>query len=330
VTIPSILYVLRWQVRDTFRQSIGSRVFWLVLGLTLLAILLCLSVRIEGFTARMPVGEIELFGPDGQPFTGRTPQRGHLSLGFGLVRPEVGRDGTGEVLALEMLLAKFLAGGIGIVLALLWTCDFIPSMLRADKAGALLTKPVPRWLLLVGKYLGAVALVAAQTTVFVVGTWLALAFKTQVWLPGYLFTIPVVVLLFAILYSVSVLLAVWTRSAAVCLTGTLLFWAASSWVVQARHELEARPVLAPEAAAAPVVERRFAEAGYWVLPKTVDLLLLLHTLVPPAGKAAPTLPLLDALEKRSAFHPGVSLVCSLLFGGVVVALAASRFTRLDY
>ena len=60
MNLPSALYVLRWMVRDTFRQSLGSRAFWLILGLSGLAILLCLSIRIEGYTAITPAGAAAL------------------------------------------------------------------------------------------------------------------------------------------------------------------------------------------------------------------------------------------------------------------------------
>src|SRR5437868_4364666 len=143
MNLPTALYVLRWMVRDTFRQALGSRAFWLVLGLNGLAILLCLSVSIDGFTAITPEGEIELMGRDNQPFVGLATQRGHTSLAFGLIRIDQGREGRSDVLFLQSLLAKFGAGAMGILLVLLWTSGFFPEFLEPDAASVLLAKPVP-------------------------------------------------------------------------------------------------------------------------------------------------------------------------------------------
>ena len=32
---PAVLYALRWLIHDTFRQTLSSRVFWILLGLSL-------------------------------------------------------------------------------------------------------------------------------------------------------------------------------------------------------------------------------------------------------------------------------------------------------
>src|SRR5262249_19062538 len=45
---PSSLYATRWLVKDTFRQAKASGILWLMLGISGLAILLCLSVEIAG------------------------------------------------------------------------------------------------------------------------------------------------------------------------------------------------------------------------------------------------------------------------------------------
>jgi len=355
MNLPAVFLVLRWMVRDTFRQSLGSRTFWLILGLNALAILLCLSVQVDGFTAQIMPGDNELTDQEGRPFETDTARiarelrwretqkgiapaaplsppstRGHLTVGFGLIRLEQSRDGATEVLFLQSMLAKFGAGALGILLVLLWSSGFLPEFVRQDSASVLLAKPVPRWALLVGKYLGVVTFMALQSIVFVGGTWLALGVKTGYWFPNYLLTIPIVVLYFAILFSVMTLLGVWSRSAVISVVGTLLFWAFTAGLTQTRHEQVTRADLNPDRPAPSELARDAVEVSYWVLPKTVDLVYLLHVLLSPPGKALSTVPVLQSLEKQNAFHPEVSLICSLLFGVVVLALAARRFARTDY
>src|SRR5437764_1178461 len=79
----------------------------------------------------------------------------------------------------------------------------------------LLAKPTPRWMLLAGKYVGVLAFVLVHAMLFVGGTWLAIGVRTQVWDASYLYAIPLLLLHFAVFFSVSLLLAVCTRSTVV-------------------------------------------------------------------------------------------------------------------
>jgi hypothetical protein len=215
-------------IRDTVRQSLASRGFWLLFGLSALCILLCLSVGVEGATAVRPRGEIELYGADHQPYTRLNRGHGTISLGFGAVHFELWRDPESSVRMLEILLAMIVAGAVGMLLLLLWASGFLPEFLQPSAASMLLTKPAPRWALLIGKFCGVLAFVAVQIAFFIVGAWAALGLHNSVWHPGYLVCIPLLVLQFAVLYSFSALLAVWTRNTVVCVVGSLLFWALCS------------------------------------------------------------------------------------------------------
>jgi ABC-type transport system involved in multi-copper enzyme maturation permease subunit len=318
MNLPAAFFVVRCLVRDTFRQSLASRTFWLILGLSAVCVVLCLSVRLEGYTATTPKGEIELFGPDRQPFTGLNKEAGTFSVAFGAIRLRQFRDGEAEVLFLQTVLAKWGAGAVGLLLVLLWTSGFLPEFLDPRAATVLLAKPVPRWALLAGKYLGVLAFVAFQAAVFVGGTWLALGLATGVWHGAYLLTVPLLVLEFALLYSVSALLAVWTRSTVVCIFGTLLFWGLCSALDVSRHAA----VAAGAAQAPPAVE-----AAYWVLPKPGDVALLLDGALESdrhfQGTAAQR-------QMQKVVAPELSLLTSLLFTGAVLGLAGRRFVTRQY
>ncbi len=175
---PTAIRVVRCMIRDTVRQSLASRGFWLLLGLSGLCILICLSVSIQGATAVRPAGEIELFGADRQPYTGLNQGRGTISLGFGAVHVEQWRNPESSIRMLEILLALIVGGAVGMLLLLLWASGFLPEFLQPRAASVLLTKPVPRWALLVAKFLGVLAFVAFQVAVFVLGTWAALGLRT--------------------------------------------------------------------------------------------------------------------------------------------------------
>ena len=100
---------------------------------------------------------------------------GTLSLAFGAVRVAVARDVRAAVHFFQLILAAGVADTLGLLLTLVWTAGFLPGFLAPQAVAVLLAKPVPRWGLLAGKYVGVLAFVLAQAVYFVGGTWLALA-----------------------------------------------------------------------------------------------------------------------------------------------------------
>jgi ABC-type transport system involved in multi-copper enzyme maturation permease subunit len=359
--LPESLFVIWCMVRDTFRQSLASRTFWLTVALIGLCILLCLSVRLVGFTATTPAGEIERVTPSGAPFIGQTNQRGYMEVAFGLIRVDMPRDAADMTSYLHELLALYLGGVIGMLLIVLWTSGFLPEFLDPRSAALLLAKPVPRWALLLGKYVGVVCFVILQICFFVLGTWAALGIRSGYWHPAYLLTIPSLVLEFAILYSFSTLLAVWTRSTVICLFGTLLLWGSCAAVSAARlapRDPESKPGSSARVLA--------VEASYWILPKPADPMLMLGDFLnevrnppPPPGDptfatrswavwawAGPRRTVADCcfIARVASVPPGtepkvptgrvaqaeLSFVTSLLFSAGVLGLASWRFVTREY
>jgi len=84
VNSPEALYALYWLVLDTFRQTLHSRVFWIMLALTGVCTVFCLGITIEGQgTVR---NDWELVAGDGKALQGANPSPGHLNLLFGAFR----------------------------------------------------------------------------------------------------------------------------------------------------------------------------------------------------------------------------------------------------
>ena len=139
------------------------------------------------------------------------------------------------------MLAAGVADTLGLLLTLIWTAGFLPGFLAPQAVAVLLAKPVPRWTLLAGKYIGVLAFVLAQAAYFVGGTWLALGLRTGVWDPTYLLSIPLLLLQFAVFFSFSLLLAVCSRSTVVCVSGSIAFWAVCWAINFGRHAVMASP-----------------------------------------------------------------------------------------
>jgi ABC-type transport system involved in multi-copper enzyme maturation permease subunit len=312
---PEIIYACRWLIRDTFRQAKASYVFWIMLAASATVILFCLSVSIEGGEPLRPDDDIEMRSP-----------YGHMSLAFGAWRFQLFRDGQAQVHFLLLLLAEWVAGAGGTLLALVWTAGFVPEFLQPANATVLLSKPIPRWVLLMGKYLGVLAFAGFQVTFFIVGTWLALSLRTGFWVNNYLWGIPLLLLQFAAVYSVSVFLAICTRSTSACVIGSVAFWFLCWGMNYGRHCL-----LALESAVPPLhsVLLRLVEAGYWVLPKPADFGMVLHRVL-DAGDCFSPLSELQKVQQSGSFYPELSLLTSLLFIIGTLVVSARQLAATDF
>jgi ABC-type transport system involved in multi-copper enzyme maturation permease subunit len=320
---------LLWLVRDTFRQALASRIFWLMLGVSALGIAVCLSVRIDGPRSLRPADEIELVGADNKPLTDANQRPYRMSLAFGAIPLGMFRGGDQEVHFLHVLLAKWIAGTVGTLLALVWTAGFLPEFLQPSAASVLMAKPAPRWSLLLGKYLGVLIFVAFQTVVFVGGTWIALGARTGIWLPGYLWSIPLLLLHFAIIFSASVMLATYTRSTVTCVFGSILFWLICFAMNYGRHAAVALPILAPGSAPYSPPFRWSVEAAYWILPKPADLVILLDGAL-QSREHFSTVAEFAAMQRLNGFHPWLSVLSSLLFTAGMLGIAIRQLETTDY
>lgn len=329
-SLPIAIRTIRWMVRDTFRQSLATRLFWVMLGLTMLCSVFCLSVSVTGDDQREKhPDELPLYMPKSQATPtvvneGIRVAGGEVSLGFGLFKFQVSKSRTDSVKLIQLWLAGILADTAGVLLALLWTAGFLPGFLEPHAVTVLLAKPAPRWSILAGKFVGVVLFVALQSVLFVGGTWFALGSATGVWDGWYWFAVPLLVVNFAVFYAFSALLAVCTRSTVVCVFGTLLFWLLC-WAMNFTHHR----VIGFDVAGISPMATMLIEAGYWMLPKPLDMSGIFFEAMNAKDYSAPV-PELEAIQAKGAFHPELSVVASLLFGVGVLALAAYEFRTMDY
>lgn len=319
MTSKQTLTAWRWLAYDTFRQSLSGRLFWLMLGISAVVIVFCLGVSIQDGGPLHPPDDFELDRPHGQ-----------LTLAFGAFRGPLFRDGEAAVRFLQLVLGEWVAGSLGVLLALVFTAGFVPAFLDPRSSAVLLAKPVPRWSLLLGKFTGVLAFVAFQAAVFLVGTWLALGLRTGYWPAGYLWCLPVLLVHFAAVYSGSVLLGVCTRNTVASVFGAVVLWLLCWGMNYGRHLVVALPALDPTTAAAfPATFHPLVEAGYWLLPKPADMGMLMHTAV--LGPDQPYgVPQFEKVRQLGAFYPGLSLLSSLAFAAGMLFAAARQLATIDY
>ncbi|HEV3443418.1 MAG TPA: hypothetical protein VG099_02190 [Gemmataceae bacterium] len=338
MNLPTAILTIRWMTWDTFRQARASGILWLMLGISVLCTIFCVSASVHGDRPlQNPDGPTE-FLPRGDPAASNPAKlnrqgvevvHGELRLAFGAVRLPQGRDAEDTVRFLHVILAGGVADALDLLLCLTWTAGFLPMFLEPGAAGVLLAKPVPRWWLLAGKYFGVLMFVGFQGLVFVGGTWAALGVATGLWLPEYLMCIPLLVLHFAVMYSVSALLAVCTRSTVACVFGSILFWLLCWGLNYGRHMLVAMPALNAETTPFPAAFLSLVDVLYWILPKPADFSMLLQSALHAADHFG-AVPVFDAVQQSGAFHAELSLVSSFAFAVVMLAAAARQLATTDY
>jgi ABC-type transport system involved in multi-copper enzyme maturation permease subunit len=325
--------VLRWMIRDTFRQSLATKLFWVMISVTAVCTLLCLSLRVEGdlpavteldLPLVLPKQEAKKLPPENLKADGVRVISGEVSVGFGAMTVPLGRNREDAVRFVQVLLAGGVGDTAGVLLALLWTAGFLPSFLEPHSATVLLAKPAPRWLILLGKAFSVIVFVALQATLFVGATWLALGISTGIWTGAYWLAVPLLVLNFGIFYSVSTFLAVWTRSTVVCIFGVFLFWL-FCWIMNySHHRLVTFPGEGVASVSLPIME-----VGYWLFPKPVDLGAIFYDALRAEAFQVRPIEVLK-LQEAGQFYPELAVTSSLLFGIVVFALAAYEFREIDY
>ena len=205
---------------DSLRMLRASKMFWISLWISALVALSYASI---GFTE-----------------TG-------LSLGFGIIDFHLPflRSGSAEAADFYRLLftdviVRFWLGWFALVLALISTCSIFPQFLQAGAIEIALSKPLSRTRLFLLKYLGGLSFVAAQTLLFCVVAFIAVRFRLDVWAWPIFWAVPIITFSFSLVFCVSALMGICTRSTVFSLLGSLLFWALTlvgQWTEDALYKM---------------------------------------------------------------------------------------------
>jgi ABC-type transport system involved in multi-copper enzyme maturation permease subunit len=200
-------------------------------------------------------------------------------------------------------LAGFLFG-VGLFLSVFATANLVPVMLEKGYVDLLLSKPLSRTALFLGRYLGALAVVLLNLAYLIGGVWLLLGFKTGVWKAGLPLAGLVILLTYAILLGFMMLSGVLTRSSSITIMLTYALFPLSA-VLAVRENVT---VMLTSKLLVGVLD-----ALYLVLPKIGGLGMVM-------GQIAMGRP----VESYDA------VLSSVLFGAGCLALGTLYFTGRDY
>ena len=193
----------------------------------------------------------------------------------------------------------------GTFLAVFASSGLIPSVLEPGRIALLLSKPVSRTTLLVGRYLGNLLVVALNHIYLVSMVWLIIGFKTHLWQPRFLLAIPLSLFIFAVLLTAVVFFGVLSESAALSVMVAVALMLLSSLLAQRDTVVR---LLGSQ------WSRDLWMAFYWILPKVYDL-----------GAAMKQIILYD--HEADLWTP---LWTSTAFGAVVFSAAVLLFRKKDF
>ena len=243
-------------VRDTFREALARKVFWGLFGLSTALILFFLFIMridvVEGARAT-----VSLFG---QP-SGKATEVSKL------VR-QVHAGMASFLYSAAMFLAVFASAGL------------VPTIFEAGRIELLLSKPVARYHILLGRYLGNLLVVTLNICYLVAGVWLIFGWKTGVWNKSFLNAILTSAFMFAVLLSAIILVSVLSESAALAIMIAFGLMVVSP--ILAQHEIMVK-LLSSE------WSRQVWKGLYYALPKVFDVGKMNMDLVMgrPVGSLAP-------------------------------------------
>ncbi|MFQ6114736.1 MAG: ABC transporter permease subunit, partial [bacterium] len=168
----------------TCRESLAKKtfiVFFILSTLTHLFFLLALDVNVVDGAVAM----VQIFGKE--------------------VNSNQQIDVQKMIIVIESFIAVFFAFIGGIFFSIFATASLFPTMVEKGSIEILLSKPLSRTQIILGRYLGAQIIVVLNVIYLIGGSWLILSLKTDFWYFPYLYSIPMVIGAFAFMFALMAL-----------------------------------------------------------------------------------------------------------------------------
>jgi ABC-type transport system involved in multi-copper enzyme maturation permease subunit len=265
--------------QDTFREAFARRIFWGFFGCcTALLLFLLFIMRIDVIAGSLAA--VTIFG--------RTAPTTDVQT----LVPQ-----TQSVIAMVLYFA-------GMALAVFASAGLISAVFEPGRIELLLSKPVSRTHLLLGRYVGNLAVVAANIVYLVLGSWVIFGVKTGVWGIGFVFSSLFTIFVFAVLLALIALVGVLWESAAVAIMVTFAIMIITPIVAQ-KNTIER--LLSSE------WSRDVVRVLYYALPKTSDISVIVRDLI-----------------RNQPVQSWMPVWSTAIFGVVVLAAALWRFDRRSF
>lgn len=252
------------------------------------------------------------------------------SLFFGTVDIPVPATLGQIVYFVEDSLVNSWGGWFAVLVSIIITAFFIPNMLHKGTIDLLLAKPIGRAPLLLYKYIGGLTFMLVNSAVAVGGIWLVLGLRSGIWAPGFLLSIFVLTFFFAILYAVSTLCGVVTRSAVIAILMSCLMWFVFSAIGKAHFFMEFAKKDPGLSKQIPDWVSTSVNAIHAITPRSSDLDYLITRILTTTLLSEAEIRRNPVLDKFPDFSWAESLSVSGMFIAVMLSLACWRFSARDY
>ena len=267
-------------IQLTFRESFAKKTFIAFFGIsTLVCLLFMFALNLDIVDGAQ--SSISIFGED-------VPELFDLDK---------------IVFGIESGIAVMLFTG-GIFMSLFATSSLIPALLQPGFIDLFISKPVSRFEILSGRFVGSVSIVAFNIFYLVALAWLILSIKTGIWNGGFLLAGLMIVITFAILFTLMTLLGILTGSGpfSLMITYLILFF---SPILIGRDQIYA--LLTSK------VYGYILDGIYHFLPKTAEL-----------GNIT------EQLVSGTPVYSWLPLWTSLLFGLLMLGLSGYIFQKKNF
>ncbi len=125
----------------------------------------------------------------------------------------------------------------GLFISIFSVSSFIPSLLEKGNIDLILSKPVSREQVILGKFFGGIAMVFTNIFYAIFFLWLLIGLKFNVWDASFLLSSFTITLAFTSIYSVIILLGIITRSSMLPMVISYLIFFVFSPILAARDSI---------------------------------------------------------------------------------------------
>lgn len=178
---------------------------------------------------------------------------------------------AGDNLALAEIISKIQLiitaplSNLCLLLAIFAASSFVPLMLEKGNIDLLLSKPLSRTQLLLGKYFGGILVVFINIAFLILGTWVIISLKFSYWNFSFPLVIVVITFTFAVLYSIVILFGILFRSSVPgMMIAYFIFLILSPALVFVRAQLKTL--------SGKEVLKSIVEGLYFIIPNTSELM----------------------------------------------------------
>lgn len=263
-------------ILDTFREAFARRIFWGFFGCcTALLVFLIFIMRIDVVAGALAT--VTLFG---------------RALPTTDVHTLVSQ--TQSVIAMALYF-------FGMALSVFASAGLVAAVFEPGRIELLLSKPVSRTRILLGRYLGNLLVVAANIIYLIAGSWIIFGVKTGLWGIGYLYSSLFTIFIFAVLLAVIVLIGVLWESAAIAIMTSFAIMFLTP--ILAQHQQIDRLLSSDWS-------RQTVKILYYALPKTSDISVMIRHII-----------------LNQPIESWMPVWSTALFGAVVLAAGIVHFRR---